>query len=201
MTLNALERHDATPDIPDTAGPDVLAQTYAATQDAPPEPYMPQGYAVRDGQLCFMGGEDPQPFADPLHVLAMARAEGGQDNWGRLVSWQNADGQAVQWAMPCAMLGSDGAEYRRVLLGKGYHIRGRRAAQNLLHNYLSDARPTARALAVSKPGWHGARYVAPDGVVYGPQATRCFCRYLAPRPPGQPPARWRDGRAPSARGP
>jgi putative DNA primase/helicase len=147
----------------------VLKNAYAVAQSAPPEPYMPKGYAIKDGQLCDMKGDEPKPFADPLYVLAMTRAEGGRDNWGRVVSWQNADGQEVQWAMPASMLAGDGAEYRRVMLDKGYHVRGGRPAQNHLHNYLSDARPPARALAVAQPGWCGERYVAPDGQVYGPQ--------------------------------
>jgi len=130
-------------------------------------PYMPPNYAIKNGKLHFTGGNESVPFGDPLYVLAMTRDEGGQDNWGCLVSWHNADGGEVKWAIPAAMLAADGVEYRRVLLDKGYHVYGGRAAQNRLHNYLSDARPAARALAVAQPGWRGGRYVAADGKVYG----------------------------------
>jgi putative DNA primase/helicase len=178
---------EAFPDAWDLADPVPnnanLRALLAAAQSAPPEPYMPKGYAIKDGQLCFLGGDEPKPFADPLHVLAMTRAEGGQDNWGRLVAFTNPDGQDVQWAMPASMLAGDGAEYRRVLLDKGHHTRGGKASQTLLHNYLSDARPTARAVAVSKPGWHKGRYVAADGTVYGQGADRVLLQI-----PGTTPA-------------
>jgi putative DNA primase/helicase len=129
-------------------------------------PYLPIGYKIEDGTLYRMNDDAEIAICDPLYVESLARDANG-DNWGRLLSWCDADGGWHEWAMPNSMLAGDGADYRRILLSQGLGIRGGKKAQNALHDYILTAKPPTRAISVSMVGWCGNRYVALDGTVYG----------------------------------
>lgn len=137
-----------------------------AIADARPEKYVPYGFAVRPAGVFRLDENGDIPVCDALHIEALARDSSGH-NWGRVLVWNDPDGKRHEWAMPNNMLAGDGAEYRRFLLDNGLGIRGGRKAQNALHDYIMTANPSARAVSVNLPGWHGNRYVSIDGVVYG----------------------------------
>lgn len=109
------------------------------------------------------GGVNLEWLCSPLHVLARTRDEDGME-WGRLLEVVDADGQAKRWAMPMSMLKGSGDDLRGELLSMGLDIAPGLRARNRLHEYLTTARPDARARCVSRVGWHGRRFVLPDCV-------------------------------------
>lgn len=130
-------------------------------------PYMPFGYRIESGTLYRVNDDgNKTAICDPVYIEALARGKNG-DNWGRLLSWNDADGRRHEWAMPNSMLAGDGADYRRILLSQGLGIRAGKGAQNALHDYILTANPPARAISMDMAGWCGKRYVAVDGTVYG----------------------------------
>lgn len=105
----------------------------------------------------------------PLYVEAETRnADGGE--WGRLLVFTDRDGKVHRWAMPCAMLATDGAELRAELLGQGLVIANSQHARKLLMDYIAQANPTQKARSVSRTGWHGEVFALPDRT-FGPAAA------------------------------
>ncbi|AFC87391.1 DNA/RNA helicase, superfamily II [Frateuria aurantia DSM 6220] len=105
----------------------------------------------------------------PLYIEAETRnADGGE--WGRLLSFKDRDGKEHRWAMPCAMLATDGAELRAELLGQGLVIANAPSARKLLMDYIQQANPAQRARSVSRTGWHGDVFALPDRTI-GPTAA------------------------------
>ncbi len=143
----------------------------AAIETARPEKYVPYGFSVRPAGVFRLDENGDIAVCDPLYIEALARDDSG-NNWGRVLVWSDPDGRSHEWAMPNNMLAGDGAEYRRFLLDNGLGIRGGRKAQNALHDYIMTANPPARAVSVNLPGWHGKRYIAVDGTVYGQGSDR-----------------------------
>lgn len=103
-------------------------------------------------------------ICSPLRVIAITRQ--GKKNFGKLLEWQDVDGNKHQWAMPMSMLASDGVELRRELLDAGLpFISSSRKARQLLVDYISTQTPKERANCVDKIGWHDHAYVLPDMVI------------------------------------
>jgi putative DNA primase/helicase len=102
-----------------------------------------------------------------LRVLAQTRDPGGEE-WGKLLEIRDQDGKVKQWAMPNALLASDGAALREKLLGLGLMIAPGSFARAALAEYLADAAPENRVRTVARIGWHeiGNRtiFAMPDAV-------------------------------------
>lgn len=96
-----------------------------------------------------------------LDVVAMTRNESNA-NWGRLLEWADADGVVHTWAVPLAMLQSDGAEFRAELASQGVRIASKHGLREKLLTYASKEVP-ARARCVDRPGWYGNVFVTPNG--------------------------------------
>jgi putative DNA primase/helicase len=99
-----------------------------------------------------------------LQVVALTRDTNGE-NWGRLLRWLDAEGGKHEWALPMSLLTGDGSEYRGHLLDGGLVIAPGRRARELLTTYIQTARTEARALSVSRLGWHGRAFVLPGGTI------------------------------------
>jgi putative DNA primase/helicase len=107
-----------------------------------------------------------QWICSPLHVDAIT--EDGQDNnFGRLLRFQNTLGRWRDWSMPMALLSGLGEELRGELLGMGLEINPQSKA--LLAQYLQATHPTARVRCALQVGWCGDCFVLPDEVI-GPGA-------------------------------
>jgi putative DNA primase/helicase len=119
---------------------------------------------------------DPDPEKEPLkicgrlEVAALTRDAKG-DGWGRLLRWADGERRAHQWAMPMSLLAGDGSEYRARLLDGGLVISPGRKARDLLTTYIQSTRAEARALCVSRVGWHGDVFVLPGETIgaHGPE--------------------------------
>jgi len=98
----------------------------------------------------------------PLRILAMTRDENHQ-NFGKLLQWSDADGHVHEWSMPSEYLAaSDGRDILKKLLNEGFQdIKNKK----LLREYLSDQPIEARAICVTKTGWHDLAFVLPDMVI------------------------------------
>jgi len=119
---------------------------------------------------------DPDPDKEPLRicgrleVAALTRDSKG-DGWGRLLRWNDSEGNVHEWAMPMSLLAGDGNEYRSRLLDGGLFLAPGRRARELLTVYLQTMRPKDRVLCVARVGWHGEDFVLP-GTTVGPGAAR-----------------------------
>ncbi len=100
-------------------------------------------------------------FCSRLEVATMTRDADGQQ-WGRLLRITDSDGQLHHWPMPMSATAGSGEEYRRELASQGLILAPGAAPRNWLQEYISTARPTARARCVTRIGWHGTAFVLPD---------------------------------------
>ncbi|MGE3499727.1 MAG: DUF927 domain-containing protein [Candidatus Binatia bacterium] len=123
-------------------------------------------YVMRaDGLYRFVQNADGVPslhrICAPLYVRALTRSEHGED-WGRHLTWTDADGTAHEWAMPAELLAGDGAGIRAELWRRGLQMQPGVRESRWLSEYLATAQPTARAQCVTRCGWHGRLYLLPD---------------------------------------
>jgi uncharacterized protein (DUF927 family) len=91
-------------------------------------------------------------FCSRLDIDAETRSNEGED-WGRLLRITDRDNRVKHWAMPMAMLAGDGTGYRERLLSLGLIISPGKFARDALHEYVSTARPKAKARCVARTGW------------------------------------------------
>jgi putative DNA primase/helicase len=128
---------------------------------------IPKSFKVDEHGLSFAKYHDGEVewirIGDPLEISALTRSESGGD-WGRLLRWRDSDGRPHEWALPMAMLAGDGIGYREHLLGNGFRIEPNHGARTGLQSYISSCTPSARAIAVTRLGWHGERFILPDRV-------------------------------------
>lgn len=98
----------------------------------------------------------------PLWEMPAAAAMVCTLQWVAFGGFSDRDGRANSWAMPMAMLAGDGAAYRERLLSLGMIMVPGRFAREALHEYVSTARPRAKARCVARTGWQGKAYVGLD---------------------------------------
>ncbi|WP_022974896.1 DUF927 domain-containing protein [Nevskia ramosa] len=124
---------------------------------------------TRDDRGIWHNGTDPKdgtPLAPqwvcpPIEVAAYLRDLDGT-NWGRLLSFNDADGTEHRWGMPMRLLSGGGDEMRAELLRLGFDVPTTPRIRNLLTDYFQQSRPEARARCVERAGWHGRVFVMPD---------------------------------------
>jgi hypothetical protein len=105
-------------------------------------------------------------FCSALEVIAETRSGEGED-WGRLLCITDRDHRVKTWAMPMAMLAGDGTAYRERLLSLGLIMAPGKFARDALHEYVSTARPEAKARCVNRIGWSGSAFVLPRNTFGG----------------------------------
>jgi putative DNA primase/helicase len=127
-------------------------------------------FTVDDGGVWFHGFSqqgDPLPaqwICSPLHITAQSRDVTNGD-WGYLLEFADADGNAKRWAMPASMLAGDGTQYRSTLLGMGLRIGAGVTAKNQLTVYIQTQKTDVRVRCTDRIGWHGDVYVLPDRTI------------------------------------
>ena len=102
-----------------------------------------------------------------LEVCADTRNEGG-DDWGRLLRLVDRDGREKEWAMPMSMLAGDGVAVRERLLALGLTTYSNKWERDALLEYITTARPAAKARCVNRVGWHGRAFVLPNETIASP---------------------------------
>lgn len=104
-------------------------------------------------------------ISSPIRVTAITSDADGS-NYGRLLEWEDTNGNPRKWAMPMETLGGRGEELRRVLLVNGLsYINVNGAARAHLMEYISLCKPENKVTCVNKTGWHGSVYVLQDEVI------------------------------------
>jgi putative DNA primase/helicase len=178
--LMALARDEPIPPAPGADGG-------AGSEQKPGAPEIPENFKLikdtlyalierktKDGETYIAN----VPVSSRVEVVALTRDESGGE-WGRLLHFRDPDGRDHEWAMPTEMLASEGAEYRARLLEQGLTIYPSREARFGLHEYLAECRPSARARAVNRIGWHDGVFVLPDETIGGAESERTLFRSAA----------------------
>lgn len=111
-------------------------------------------------------GEESPPLwiCSSLKITASTR-DAKNESWGRLLEFDDPDGNPHAWAMPMEMLKGDGSEYRGMLLSMGLQVGGSVKAKNLLTQYIQTEKVDKRARCVDRTGWHGTVFVMPSKTI------------------------------------
>ncbi|WP_164271868.1 DUF927 domain-containing protein [Stenotrophomonas sp. B1-1] len=129
-------------------------------------------YRLSEGGVFYIGTTEDGDLAEPAFVCSPLKVEAKTRNsqseeWGRLLTWTDADGHHHRWAAPAEMLVGDPREFVRQLAAGGVEMSAHRNTMQRLLAYIIQERIDARARNVAVPGWHDGRYVLPNGESYG----------------------------------
>lgn len=86
-----------------------------------------------------------------------------QDNFGRLLKFQDSNGQWHEWAMPMHLLKGNGDELRGELLNQGVIFNPKRRGDII--NYLMTQQSQRKITAVDHVGWHEGVFVLPNQLI------------------------------------
>jgi putative DNA primase/helicase len=131
---------------------------------------LPRGFSIRkDGVYFAPPKTDDQPskpfrICGPLRVTALSR-DRSSENWGCIVEFSDPDGVHHKWAIPMAMLASDGPAVRRELSRLGLSIAPGNEARFMLPFYLNESNPATRVRSVEQTGWFKNVFVLPDRTI------------------------------------
>ena len=143
---------------------------------------MPHGYSMKKDGVYYtkQGKEGAEQYwiCSPLTIPALTRSEAGSE-WGKLLVFDDADGNNHSWALPAEMLAGTGQQYREVLMSFGASISTNPYERSLFGSYLQMSSPTARALSVTQPGWQGKNFVL-GSRSYGPAAEQVVLQTRSP---------------------
>jgi putative DNA primase/helicase len=107
----------------------------------------------------------PQWLCGRLEVVALTRAD-DTNGWGKLLTFEDPDGNPKSWAMPAAMLAGDGAEWLGKLRDMGLRAATGTSVRNLIAKYIDTRSPGERVTCTDKVGWHpGPVFVLPSGCI------------------------------------
>jgi putative DNA primase/helicase len=133
-------------------------------------------YCLEQGGLFYYSsrkkeeGDDaerrPLWLCSPITVAAMAKDEEGC--WYKVIEFLDPDGDRVEHVIESRLLAKKDELWQN-LLEKGLQIAGESNARTLLHTFLNQEHPEARAFIVSRLGWYEddgmAAFVLPEGAV------------------------------------
>ena len=129
-------------------------------------------YQLNETGVYYVGVTEDGDLAEPVFVCSPLKVEAKtrdsqSEQWGRLLTWTDADGHPHQWAAPAEMLVGDPREFVRQLAAGGVEMSAHRNTMQRLLAYIIQERIDTRARNVAVPGWHEGRYVLPNGESYG----------------------------------
>lgn len=119
-------------------------------------------FTLKPDGIYYAGfGKDGQQLPEKrisslLKVLASTADEGGC-NHGVLLEWRDNRNNLHKWAMPKELLGGDGVDIAKSLLGRGLDIK--HGCKGKLLDYIQSSTPEKRLTSVSRTGWHDRIYV------------------------------------------
>ncbi len=134
-------------------------------------PELPQTrFHLTDSGVWWFGKNDTGTDAPPLWIcskleITAVTRDAKNESWGRLLEFDDLDGEHHTWAMPMELLKGDGAEYRGVLLSMGLQMSTMQKARNLLTQYIQTADIDMCARCVERTGWHGGVFVMPGRAI------------------------------------
>lgn len=101
-------------------------------------------------------------ICSPLRVMAISSST-NKHNFGRLLQFQDCEGQPHEWAMPMRILKSNGEELIAELLDQGLTFK--RTLQRYIISYIMESRPTSHITAIDKVGWYNNSFVFPNKII------------------------------------
>lgn len=131
-----------------------------STESISPTEHTPY-FRVGPEGVFYLGDDEPRWICSELKVKALVR-DYASENWGRLLTFCDTDGQLHSWVMPMEMLKGGGEELRGELLRLGLEMATSLKTRSLLTEYIITSKPQARARYVTRTGWHPPVFVLPD---------------------------------------
>ncbi|MFO1257260.1 MAG: DUF927 domain-containing protein [Gammaproteobacteria bacterium] len=116
------------------------------------------GRRHKDGEAA----EVDEWICSPLIVEGISSSP-NKDNFGRLLRFQDTNGQWHEWAMPMQMLKGNGDELRGELLNQGIIFNPKKRGD--IVNYIMTQSSQRKITAVDRVGWHGDAFVLPNQVI------------------------------------
>lgn len=130
---------------------------------------LPQGYEV-DEEGVWLIQEQKEGhslrtwLSSPLWITGYTR-DHKNENHGRILQFQDADGHKHQWTMPMDLLAGDGIKILGVLLNMGLRISPKRKVKEGLLEYIAQCNPVRKARCVSQCGWFKETFVLADETI------------------------------------
>lgn len=97
-----------------------------------------------------------------LYIRAMTRDD-NKKNWGKLLEWEDLEGDLHSWTMPAYMTTQTGSTLLDELQENGYIIAPKNA--QYIKDYISRTNSHVFARCVQKIGWHNNSYIFPTSVL------------------------------------
>lgn len=148
----------------------------SAPPPAPGEPWRPPpGYLMRRDGLHYDAGTDAAPLyiCPPFTLLGETRAPNGTQ-WGKWLSWQDADGRPHLYPVDNAKLYARDGSLEGELAGLRFIVTPDPAAVAAFRRFLAEVQTGDRATLIERSGWHGiggaSVYALPDGTTFGSAA-------------------------------
>lgn len=114
---------------------------------------------------CKEEGQLPIWLCEKLKITALTRDQ-NNENWGRVLEFNDADGQLHRWNMPVAFLKGNGEQAIGELLRLGLNIHPGLKQKKYLVEYIAGTPIKTKVRCVSHVGWHGESFVLPHKVYY-----------------------------------
>lgn len=148
--------------------------TVYATDQSDVDPRRISGFLVTNKGVFKLKYHDGEELLTKIasHIEVVAQTwETGSPNWGLLIAVRDPDGKVHEWAMAKEILPFP-SKWRAELLKMGADIYPSSGGPDYLYEYLLEAKPVARALSVSQPGWYRSVFVLPNRVIGETTAER-----------------------------
>lgn len=124
---------------------------------------IPKGYVCEeDGVFQTTTDDAVQLTFKPLWVEALSR-DGARENWGRLICWQDHDGEYHERAVKAGRLHTQGSELAQELADAGLSIVPGKEKHLLC--YLAAFQPETRMVAATSTGWFNDVFVLPKQII------------------------------------
>ena len=134
-------------------------------------------YLVEGGRLykqAVFGEKTVQLYVSSLIVVVANARDAGSSSWGKVVRFEDGDGNLKQLYIRNQDIMTSGNTVIRELVDEGLVVSTQRGMIDSLIHYLNLAPPMepTKAICTDKIGWHDKVYLFPDNSVIGASDTR-----------------------------
>ncbi|WP_218814608.1 DUF927 domain-containing protein [Rickettsiella endosymbiont of Dermanyssus gallinae] len=132
-------------------------------EDAP-IPFCP--FEVRDDGVFYCKEEEKLPIwlCPKLEITALSR-DPNNENWGRVLKFNDADGHSHRWVMPDTFLGN-GEQATSELFRQGLTLHPGLKQKRHLLEYLATSPVETKVRCIDHTGWYKQSFLLPDKVYY-----------------------------------
>ena len=127
-------------------------------------PFCP--FEIRDDGVfyCKEEGKLPIWLCPKLEITALSR-DPNNENWGRVLEFNDADGHSHRWVMPDTFLGN-GEQATSELFRQGLTLHPDLKRKRYLLEYLATTPVEAKVRCIDHTGWYKQSFILPDKVYY-----------------------------------